>query len=105
MFEWITPFIEWLRSYFDAILAALNPISWIESAAEQFAELLPDASPDVEWFATELSASVALVAPYVQYLDFFIDVRLALAAAALMLATEIAVGFYRAWRMVRSLLT
>lgn len=104
MFD-VQPVLDWLQQQFDAILAALNPMNWIVSAAEQLAVYLPDPSPFVDTIATSIDDAVLLVGPFIGYFDYFINVPVLLAAVVFMLGVEITLGVFRVWRMARSLIT
>lgn len=98
-------FVDWLTAWLKGIRDMLDPVMAINAAAEWIAASLPAPSPGMAEVAGQVSSGIAVIAQYIGFLDYVVNLPFLFVVLGVMLAVESGLLVVRAWRLVRSFLT
>lgn len=102
--EWFKGAFQFILDALQAILDALNPILYILRVLDIFVSILP-APADLSAYYDSFEATMNWLGPIFQLANHFVNLPLWASAVFVILVTETAINVFRAWRMVRSIVT
>lgn len=89
----------------SAVLAALNPLLWIQVAANLVVPLLPvPAGSTLADAILNAGHWLASVVVYISWLDYFVDLSYFMVVVSIIVSIEFAIAWFRLWRMIRSII-